>query len=297
MAWINKAFIISANMIGYALYIKKINRRESSIRDMAGFCVFLNFIFITICIFMVSLDNSLIRVWGYKFGKKIILYCFNNPNSEALFLFLCLLSIWLFCKNKLFRIVIVVILACFSFKLTYGRTFFIAALGLIMIDILIKKNRVNFFSCMLILIPIIAFLISVCIGLVTRRYIINFHDNGLLGRFLVHGIFLKKMTFFNFVFGFTEEKINAPLDGSFFAIFVIMGFFMFMYLLVQYIKYIKNFDSHYSNYIPAMAGIVLTGITESTLAFFSINTVLLITLLVGSRRVSIGRHNGYCSSI
>jgi hypothetical protein len=79
---INKAFIISANIIGYALYVKsKKGKGPYSVRSLAGFCILLNVLFILVCIFMISNDKSLIKTWGYKFDKEIVLYCFNNPNS------------------------------------------------------------------------------------------------------------------------------------------------------------------------------------------------------------------------
>jgi hypothetical protein len=246
---------------------------------------------------MVYTDGGLIRPWGYKFGKEITLYCFNNPNSQALFLFLCSLSVWLFCRNKPLRIISVTVLACFSFWLTYGRTFFTASLGLIGTDALMKKKGGKFFSCALMLTPIVVFLVSAGVGLAAQNYGIHFYDDGLLGRFLTYGAFLKKTTLFNFIFGFPEEEIKTPLDGSFFAVFVIMGFFMPLYLLARYIKYIKRHDDRYGGYIPAVAGIVLAGLTESSLAFFSINTVLLITLLAGPRRTGVDRRNNYCPRI
>jgi hypothetical protein len=291
MSLINKAFIISANMIGYALYIKtKKIKGASYIRKVAGFCILLNIVHIMICAFLVARDRSFIKPWGYKFDKEIVLYCFNNPNSEALFLFLCMLSVWVFIKNKLFRIIIISILTYINFRLTYGRTYFVASVGLILIDVLMKKNRLKYFSYMLIFIPIVVSLASICIGLITRNNTFIFFDSGLLGRFLMYGRALKMMNFSNIIFGISES-MDFPMDGSFFVIFVSMGFFMFMYLLIQYIKYIKNIDSQYSNFIPAIFCLVLAGVTESALALFSINSVLLITLLVCMRKVSIECHN------
>jgi hypothetical protein len=294
---INKAFLVAANIIGYALYVKEKKKNGPySVRSFAGFCILLNVLFILVCIVMMSDDRSLIKTWGYKFDKEIVLYCFNNPNSEALFLFLCLMSVWLFLKNKPLRIITVIILTYFNYRLTYGRTFFFASIGLIVADMMIKKRNVNFFSWILVLIPIVVFLLSLGIGLVTMNYTITFYDEGMLGRFLMYGRLLRMMTPFNFIFGISEE-LDFPLDGSFFALFVTMGFFMFMYLLVQYIKYIKKLDIRYSSFIAAIFGLILSGVTESALALFSINSVLLITLLVSLRRVDFERHNNYCSRI
>jgi hypothetical protein len=111
------------------------------------------------------------------------------------------MSVWFFLKNKPLRIIAVIILAYFNYRLTYGRTFFFASIGLIIADMAIKKKNVNSFSWILILIPIVVFLLSLGIGLVTMNYTIAFYDEGILGSFLVYGRLLRIMTPFNFIFG------------------------------------------------------------------------------------------------
>jgi hypothetical protein len=284
-------------MIGYAFYLKTKKIKGTDIRGLAGLCIFLNAIFILVCICMAANDRSLIKIWGYKFDKEIVLYCFKNPNSESLFLFLCILSIWLFCKKKLLRIIIVAILAYISFRLTYGRTFFFAEIGLILADMLMNKNRMKFLRYILMSVPVVVFVLSLGVGLIAMNYSIEFYDLGLLGRFLYYGRSLSMMTFSYFIFGMPEEKINFAFDGSFFVLFVTMGFFMFVYLLKHYIKYIKKLDDRYSDFAPAIFCLILGGVTESLLAYFSVNTFFLITLLVSLRKIRLECDNDNCSRI
>ena len=277
LGFINRAFIICANIIGYVIYMRHNNK--ISVRNIAGYCIILNAIFILACTFMIATDPTLIRVWGYKFDREIVLYAFHNPNSKALFLFLCSLSLWLFIRNKIFRIGILVVMTFLIYWLTYGRTFTFANIGLLLADFYNKKSRMKYFSFFLVLTPIIVSIFSFVIAIIARNVTIIIYDEGIHGRFWVYGHLLGNMSFFNILFGINEE-ITVPLDGSFFAIFATMGIFMFMYLLIIYCKAIININKNIIKYIPAIIAIILAGITESALALFSINTVFLVMLLV-----------------
>jgi hypothetical protein len=292
LAVLNKSFIIAANMTGYAVYIKR--NKTGSIKSIAGLFVLLNILFILACAYMISINTDMIKSWGYKFDREIVLYGFHNPNSEALFLFLCTLSLWLFCGNKLLRIAIVIGLTYLNFQLTYGRTYILAAAGIVLADLFLKKRRKKPLLFLLAAIPAAVSAVSFFIAYMTRNIGLasSEMDSGLLGRFMIYGYVFRQLTPFRFLFGINEE-ITYPLDGSFFAIFATMGFFVFLYLLIQYRKHAARIDYRNFKYIPAMFGIILAGVTESALALFSINTVLLITLLVNHLDIHYERNNNH----
>jgi hypothetical protein len=295
---INESFLASVNIFGFALYTR--SKKNISIKTLGTILFIFHVIILIILIFRICADRELVRVWGNKLDKDIVIHSFNNPNTEAEFFFFCALAFWLIIKNKYLRNLLVLIITIIGYSMTYGRSYMLALLALIISDLFISKKRVVFYKYFLIIIPLSITVLSFIIGYVMRNGNIVISDVGLSGRFFVFGYIMERMDIFKLFFGFknimADKNISIPLDVSVFAIFATRGIVMLIFLLLQYIKYIKNIK-HYYKYVPAIISIVIAGIALPMMAWFSINMVLFICLAEHQRKINNEFNNNYCSHI
>jgi len=243
-------------------------------------------------------NNDLVKVWGKKLNRDIIVHGFNNPNTEAEFYYLCALGVWLAINNKYIRSLFVIIITIAAYKLTSGRIYLLASASLVIVDLFSGRILFRHYKIFLIGIPILVTIVSFIIGYLTRGLYISAIDSGLAGRLFFFGYIIDKLDIFTFLFGFKNILSGgAVLDVSTFAIFATRGIVMLIFLLVCYVNYIKTISIRYYKYLPAITSIVITSITAPTLSWFSINMVILLCLLEHTRKINNELNHRYCTCI
>jgi hypothetical protein len=240
----------------------------------------------------------MVRVWGKKLNKDIVVHGFNNPNTEAEFYYFCSLGIWLAINNKYIRSFFVIIITIAAYLLTSGRTYLLASASLVMVDLFSGGKLLRYYKRILISMPIIVTLLSFTIGYVTRDVYIISIDEGLAGRLFFFGYIINKLDIFKFLFGFKNIMSDGvALDVSTFAIFATRGIVMLIFMLSCYVKYIKSINTRYYKYLSAITSIVIAGITLPMLAWFSINMVVFLCLLEHTRKINNELNYRYCTRI
>jgi hypothetical protein len=248
-------------------------------------------------VFRIPANAGLVKPWGEKLGKTVVLYGFNNPNTEAEFFYFCGLSVWFIIRNKYLRLISVAAMMIAGYQLTSGRSYLLASAALIMSDMFINKKRLKYFKGFLIVVPLVVSVMSFVIGFIVRDTNFAFFDVGMYGRFFVFGYFIKRLNLFNLFFGFnimseigSGESNFIPLDVSVFAVFATRGIVMLAFFLIQYIKYIRNIGPSYYKYVPAMMSLVIAGQMLPSMAWFSVNMIIFLYLAEDSRKNN-GKHN------
>jgi hypothetical protein len=297
LVFVNESFLASANIWGFVLYLR--SKKNISIKKLGDILSILNLTVIIILIVRIYNNNELVRVWGKKLGKDIIVHGFNNPNTEAEFYYFCILCIWFIIKNRYSRMLFVTAITTLAFFLTSNRSYTGAAAILLMFDIFPVRKYLQYCKLFLIVIPILVTILSFIIGYFTRGLYINSIDPGLAGRFFLIGYVMNNLNLFDFLFGNRSIMANGriALDVSVFAIFATRGIVMLIFMLVCYTNYIKYINKNNCKYLPAIMSIVIAGITLPMLAWFSINMIILLVLLEYTRRTSCVRNNNYCSGL
>jgi hypothetical protein len=280
---INKSFLASINIFGLVLYLR--TKKNISIRNLGLLSFFINITILIILIIRISADRNLIRVWGGKLGRDIVVHSFNNPNTEAEFFYFCALGVWFIIKNKYLRTISVTIIVAVGYQMTSGRSYLLASALLIITDLFINKKRLPFFKKILIAAPVAVTILSFVIGYITRNMAFFYSlDDGLAGRLFILGYIIKQLDPLKLLVGFSNIMTgDYPIDVSTFAIFATRGIVMLVFLLAQYIKYIRYISSYYK-YVPAMMSLVVAGLMLPSMAWFSINMVIFLYLAEDSRK-------------
>jgi hypothetical protein len=295
---LNESFLASVNIFGFALYVR--SKKRISVKNLGIILFIINVIIIIILAFKICTDNEVVRVWGKKLDKDIVVHGFNNPNTEAEFFYFCVLAVWLVVRNKYLRGLFALIITIIGYKMTYGRSYMLASLALVLADLFISQKKIIWYKYFLIAVPLLVVIVSFIIGFIARNVNIVILDSGLSGRFFVFGYVMKRMDMFKLFFGFKNIMIGndggLPLDVSVFAIFATRGIVMLIFLLVQYIKYIK-YINYYYKYVPAIMSIVIAGITLPMMAWFSINMVLFLCFVEYQRKINNEFSHNYCANL
>jgi hypothetical protein len=253
---------------------------------------------IVIVLYRIYGNNDLVRVWGKKLNRDIVVHGFNNPNTEAEFYYFCALGIWLIINNRFIRNVLVIIISIIAYQLTLGRTYLLATASLVIIDLFSGRKLFRYYKKILIITPIIVTILSFMIGYLTRGLYLSDIDSGLAGRLFFFGYIINKLDIFKFFFGIKNIMSDGvAFDISTFAIFTTRGIVMLVFMLVCYVKYINTISVRYYRYLPAITSIVIAGITLPMLAWFSINMVILLCLLEHTRKINNELNHRYCTRI
>jgi hypothetical protein len=293
---INDSFLASVNIFGFVLYLR--SKTSISIKKLGILLFIINFVVIVIVLLRIYENSDLVKVWGKKLNRDIIVHGFNNPNTEAEFYYFCALGVWLAISDKYIRSLLVIMITIVAYLLTSGRSYLLASASLVIVDLFSRRSMFRHYKRFLIGIPIIVTILSFIIGYLTRGMYIKTIDMGLAGRLFFFGYIIDKLDIFKFFFGIKDiMSAGVALDVSTFAIFATRGIVMLIFLLICYVKYIKTISVRYYKYLPAISSIVIAGITLPMLAWFSINMVILLCLLEHTRKINNELNNRYCPGI
>jgi len=282
---INESFIASINIFGFALYLR--NKEVISIEKLGKTIFIINLIVIIILAVRIYENNELVRVWGQKLGRDIIVYGFNNPNTQAEFFYFCALGVWLAIKNKYLRNILVVIIALVAYHISLGRTYLLATISLSIVDFVINAKLFRYYKFFLVVTPIMVTIMMFVFGYLTRGlYVGGIIDSGVAGRLFFSGYIMGNLDLFRFFLGFSNIMTYIILDVSTFAIFATRGMIMLIFMLYCYIKYVRAISSHHYRYFPAIVSSVMAGITLPMLAWFSINMIIFLCLLEHARKIN-----------
>jgi len=281
---INESFLASVNIFGFALYLR--SKKNISIDKIGKYLFFINLAVIVILFIRIHKDSELVRVIGKKLDRELVVHGFNNPNTEAEFYYFCALGAWLGIKNKILRNLLVIAITIIAYQLTFGRTYMIATAILFLFDIFINKKFLKHYKFILILIPLTVTILLFIYGYLTRGMYVRSIDEGLAGRLLFSGFVMNDLDIYKFFFGNKLDMTKVVLDVSTFAIFATRGIVMLVVMFICYIKYILAINSNYYKYLPAIASLIVAGITLPMLAWFSINMVIFLCLLEHTRKIN-----------
>jgi len=296
MVLINDSFLASVNIFGFVLYLR--SKANISIKKLGLLLFIINLAVIVIVLFRIHNNNDLVRVWGKKLNRDIIVHGFNNPNTEAEFYYFCALGVWLAVSNKYIRSLFVIMISIAAYLLTSGRSYLLASASLVIVDFFSGRKILRHYKKFLIGIPIIITILSFIIGYLTKGLYLSTIDSGLAGRLFFFGYIINKLNIFTFLFGIKNiMSAGVALDVSTFAVFATRGIIMLVFLLICYVKYIKTISVRYYKYLPAITSIVIAGITLPMLAWFSINMVIFLCLLEHTRKINNELNHRYYTGI
>jgi len=293
---VNDSFLASVNIFGFVLYLR--SKANISIKKLGILLFIINFAVIVIVLLRIYENSDLIKVWGKKLNRDIVVHGFNNPNTEAEFYYFCALGLWLAINDKYIRSLFVLLIIIVAYSLTSGRSYLLASASLIIVDLFSGRKMLRHYKIFLIGIPIIVTILSFIIGYLTKDLYISAIDTGLAGRLFMFGYIIKRLDIFKFFFGFKDiMSAGVALDVSTFAIFTTRGIVMLVFLLVCYVKYIKTIGVRYYKYLPAIISIVIAAVTLPMLAWFSISMVIFLCLLEHTRKINNELNHRYCTGI